>query len=478
MRYWISDLWTTFKYRPNRNIISVGIMVVAVIIVIAVVMIPRAIDTTHERREWNQFVYQSSENHLYDFNYLMSVLEENWPFFNLSMSANGVDVHEVADNVRYVLQSPEAEGISVFAFLDLLREHFIWEIGQIGHLNTIWQYEDYFGALEHKQWVRNFTRALPHNVAMFQEIFTKPETVMFYEILRDIGGSTLRSPSQAQIESETLNLPVLETEILEEGRIAYLAVNQMINVWDDHWIPSVGMGRYQHIMHNFHTEIEGFEHLIIDMRGNLGGVNHFFNLFIAGPLLSEGMTLPMYVHYMGGDHSRRLRENHDLRMWGIYTTEGFNPQVANFIEPLPYLDTNIIFPYVHKSEYATPAGYLLYEFYGSGTEEVLFDGTIWMLVDENTASAAESAVAMFKLNNFATVVGETTRGLFGTSNDPTVMIMSLPNTGILVRFDVAYFTDRLGRPFQGYGITPHYFNRPNMDALETVLAMIEEREGH
>jgi len=49
----------------------------------------------------------------------------------------------------------------------------------------------------------------------------------------------------------------------------------------------------------------------------------------------------------------------------------------------------------------------------------------------------------------------------------------LYNTGIIIRFDPAFVTDFRGRPLE-YGIEPHYFNRPGMDALETVLAMIAE----
>jgi len=103
-----------------------------------------------------------------------------------------------------------------------------------------------------------------------------------------------------------------------------------------------------------------------------------------------------------------------------------------------------------------------------------FNGKMWLLTDEFTASAAEGAAAILKYNNIVTVVGEPTWGVMGVSYEPVIFNISLPNTGIIVRFDVAYYTDPYGRPLQGYGIQPHYPNRPGMDALETVLAMIEE----
>ena len=51
--------------------------------------------------------------------------------------------------------------------------------------------------------------------------------------------------------------------------------------------------------------------------------------------------------------------------------------------------------------------------------------------------------------------------------------VTLPNSGILFVIDVFYVTDAHGRPLEA-GTIPHYFNRDGMDALETVLALIEE----
>jgi len=468
------DLWQSFYYSCwviHKRKILIGIVTLLVAIVLAIRMIPPALDAARDGRELDQFLNQGNEALLYDFNYLMHTLEENWPFFNLSKSANGVDIHEVADNVRRILTDPATEDIGTHEFIDFLRQHFFWEIGRIGHLSPIWQYQNYFEELNEYEWISRTMRFTPTNVAMFQELHARPQTVMFYETFRDAGGSTLVHYDTQRIE-EARNLPVYETAILEEGSIAYLSVSRMISMWYDFRQGGRNMGQYEALLYEFHGQIEGFDHLIIDLRGNLGGVHQHFNVFVVAPLLREGINFPAYVFYKGGEYSRMARENHDLGMWG--STSPFVQHAANFAEPLPYLDTEIDLPYVFESAYMIAAGYMFVDWYASAREEVLFDGRVWVLTDENTGSAAESAVAMLKLNNLATVVGETTLGILGTMEDPTRMLMSLPNTGILISFDVAYFTDTLGRPLQGYGISPHYFNRPRLDALETVLAMIEE----
>ena len=50
---------------------------------------------------------------------------------------------------------------------------------------------------------------------------------------------------------------------------------------------------------------------------------------------------------------------------------------------------------------------------------------------------------------------------------------ALPNTGFIIRYNPTLILDSSGRPLE-YGTQPHFFNRPGLDALETVLELIEE----
>jgi len=447
--------------------IAIGIVIVLIFATVAAIRVNTAVGEARDRRQLDQFINQGNESLLYDFNYLMHILEENWPFFNLSKSVNGVDIHQLADDIRSILSNPATDDMTIHEFLDFLRVNFFWEVGRIGHLNLMWRYNYYFTSVANLNQIVRDAGATPTNVTMFHEIYTRPNTALFYQTLRDMGGSTLEHPDSQRI-AEIENLSVYETAILQDGSIAYLAVRQMLNLRED---PRMGnMGQYEAMLYEFYGQIEGFDHLIIDMRGNTGGVNFHFNVFVVSPLLYEEVTLPAYVFYKDGDYSRRLRETFDLRMWGV---GGSTMQAASFSDPLPYLDTKINFAHAYYASASAVAGYTLSNLFAI-REDVLFNGNVWILVDENTGSAAESAVAMLKFNNLATVVGEATHGIFGVTTDPIGMTMSLPNTGMLIRFDVAYYTDTEGRPLQGYGIQPHYFNRPNMDALETVMAMIAE----
>ena len=475
----LKSFWHEICYKINRHRIQFIFTGIAIIAVVAIFFGTRAFSTIRENQNTRaqeqalyEFINQPNENYLYDFNYLMQVLEENWPFFSLSYSANGVDVHEVADRVRSILSDPATPEKTVYEFMDFLRVNFTWKIGRIGHLTMFWQYQSYFDSIQaNNRIARNSGGTTPLNVAASQAIERRPEVVKFYETLRDIGGSTLSHPDTSPTPEQPL--PVYYTAILEEGRIGYVQVTRMMNLDEDR--RQGNMGIYERILYEFHAEIEGFEHLIIDLRGNSGGIHLHFDYFVMSPILRYVTVLPAYIFYKDGEYSHLARQNHDLRMIGIWWPY---EEVRAYPEfPLPYME----FPYqpyvVHSLSHISP-GYVFVGGHASAREEVLFDGKIWVLIDDRTMSAAESSVAMLKLNDLATVVGEPTYGIMGTWTDPTSTMFALPNTGIIWRIDISYFTDLEGRPLQGYGISPHYHNRPGMDALESVLAMIEEIGGN
>jgi len=443
------------------------LIIVPIIAGTAFFVVPPAVATVQSNVTTNRFLNMPDESFLYDFDYLVTAMEENWPFFNLSISANGVDVHELADNMRAILQDPDIDIGGPHGFADLLREHFIWPIDGLGHFRAIWQYQEYFDSLQFTinelQWgVHNFDNVFD-GVGLWLEQMVRDETVMFYTTLRDAGGSSLATelPPSGYIS-------VLEAEILEEGRIALLEVNRMIHFWWDPW-GGAEMARYQARMHNFYHNIADYEHLIIDMRGNPGGMHLHFDIYVVSPLIDNIITMPGYVFYLDGYHSNLGRETFDMQRLGM------NDNNRLYVRPdieLPFLDSDINFGHAVANNYSIWPARLWGQYVESIREPIEFDGKVWILVDGRTASAAEAAAAILKYNDVATLVGENTRGLFGTTYHPNGAIISLPNTGIMLRIDTAYYTDAFGRPFQGYGITPNIFNHPGMDAMETVLALI------
>ncbi|MCL2188705.1 MAG: S41 family peptidase [Defluviitaleaceae bacterium] len=411
----------------------------------------------------------SHENMIYDFEYLITALEENWPFFNLSISANGVDVHVLAENTRAFLNNPANDINEPFDFMDIMQLYFFGPINQLGGLTLTTSYSDFFNlqsSIVHaiEQGANNRTTFYLH------ELTQKQEVQLFYDRLQNAGRGT-QSLQAGQ-------MPIMQFDILEAGQIAYMSVNRMINVWDDSYGRD-GMWQHELRAYNFTQNIEGYNHLIIDFRGNTGGSTMHFRSLVLPMFLREFIYLHAYVHYMGGTYATLAREVFDMRyIWPAAfqsEIEDTPPaDVVSFESPLPYLDAEINFTHTISTRLFNIPVYHYYGVMASARQEVLFDGKIWLLVDEYTASSAEAIAAMLKYNDIVTVVGTATAGNMSFDFEPAIIKMSLPNTGMVVQFSVAYYTCPLGRPFQGYGIQPHYINRPNMDALETVLVMINE----
>ena len=470
-----------FFLRNNKKLLTI-IAIAVPLIVGAIFIAPPIVNTMQHNMAVNRFHNISRETMLEDFDYLMEALEGSWPFFNLSVSANDVDVRELADNMRVLIMDPNTNINNPHDFLDMLHTYFLQPIGGLGHLYAIIHYQEYFAVLSN--FIENIERGARQNLDAVVDYYTRelelykrPEVAMFYQTLREAGGSTV-AQGRAWPPRASFDAPVLEADILEEGRIAYLNINMMIHPIRESRYRGGNMGRYEVMMYNFYNEIGDFDHLIIDMRGNPGGQTAHFDIFVAGPLLSESITFPGYVFYKGGEYDRTARSNFDPRAFDINFGMDFDGERTAFdlARPLPYLDRDIDFRYGFASEYTIlPGRYHSNQFATMGTE-VAFDGKIWMLIDERTASAAEGAAAIFKYAGIATLVGDATWGIMGTMFDATSAMMSLPNTGIVIRIDIGYFTNPYGQALQGYGIMPHYFNRDGLDALETVLEMIGEGE--
>jgi len=254
--------------------------------------------------------------------------------------------------------------------------------------------------------------------------------------------------------------PRLGTNIIEEGHVAYVRVHHMLN--------TEGWYLDRDRLWRFYAGLAGFGHLIIDVRGNPGGFVWYFDEVVAQPLIPPGSGLFAYFHhfYIGGAYNlafmeagrrwARGREPFDPQDPGRHFTRNhLTPEVIQDIGQKDYRFVEMHRVLALPSDYRSP-----------------FDGKIWMLVDGGMFSASQMVAAFYKDAGFATLVGETTGGMVPTPWGSN--FFALPNTGIIIRYDPTFVTDRHGRPLE-YGTTPHYFNRPGMDALETVLAMIEER---
>lgn len=441
------------------------------------------------------------QHFLDDLDYILHVLETNFALFDVAYWARGADISAIGENARQtILDDPYMD---VDGFYNVFLQHFA-PLLNIGHLNII-------DPAAHLRFHNN-PRIYPHSVLTeaASARLRYPHVMAFYEPRHHIAANTaieeivahqLGFMTERQIQmffvdravlygeeqlAEDLaraladsnydeavgliiaimrainNTPNVVTEIIEEGRIARLAVSSFM--LHEQW------PYFEQQIFGFYDEIRDFDHLIIDMRRNTGGDMQFFYNKIMAPNIAETHTGEGFAFLKMGDYAAEHTTNLYRRefTWrvGIRSDDRQVSPIAQMLEEfdLPEFrqeDTERL-EYGFRTVTIVRARPM-----ARFDNQPAFGGKIWMLTGEMMGSSAQISAWLSKDTGFATLVGDITGGVCG---GPLTMV-ALPNTGILFQMDVFYVTDRYGRPLEA-GTVPHYFNREGMDALETVLSII------
>ena len=288
----------------------------------------------------------------------------------------------------------------------------------------------------------------------FVEAFTHPSVIWFY------------GEHEVNLDAEYYVFPEIpdniETEVIVPGEVAYLRINSFISnpYYDDRTILP------------FLQEVQDFDHLIIDIRGNAGGLMSYFNEYVLRRIISEPIEVGSYEFFSSGDmaskwmnaYAHTAQQVGSLANWQELIYSGVMP-ATDFIQErgMEHFNEDDLarLDYVFVSRYAIIPS----------EDNVGFDGKVWLLIDGGSQSASSMVAKTALYTGFATVVGENTSGVMASVHSYSV----LPGTGILWRIDIGYVTDADGRSFEVYGVSPQIRNRPRLNALDTVLEIISER---
>jgi len=425
-----------------------------------------------------QYMTFTVDDFIYDINHLLRTLEENFALFDVAYWARGVDIRQLTDNARTAVLA--AYDIDETMFHNILREHFR-PLNNFAHfhISTPPRVDVYIPCVEYSaeelmqialgqdillpvadEAVYIFINGLaePSRLPEFWEIYSQlfggefaDEVIYYIKNVNFIGLVTLMK--------NFFNMPeFISTEILENERIAYMLVSSPM--------PHDVFPEDVEKMAKFFYEIRDYEHLIIDFRGNGGGLTQAFIDLVMRPIISEPVTAEGFAFVNSG--AFHLLQ-HRTRMYPHMMTRP--PSLIDMLVNDPSF-TKLNMDDMERMGY----GFRTYKnltptcpSFTSHASNQAFSGKIWFLTDERVGSAAQIITWIVEETGFATIVGEITGGNYGGSR----IVFLTPRTGIRYTFDLFYVTNSQGRPLEA-GTTPHHFNRPNMDALETVLQLIEE----
>ena len=475
-------------------------VVLALVVASLIVLIPVAIYTG------SLLTYQTfsldglrRDDFLQDFDFMVERLEEDFPFFDLMERSWGVNFMELATETRSTIENAPRR-MTALDFYDILANDLFYHLNPhgtdghwagVGHLRlyNLWHtMNDLIWYLMMDRDGNDINPNIRHYMAWHyarSQDFARPEAVYFFSALyyRENGEHfRVWTPHYAIAPNKADDHIVLES--LKANEIAYIGFRHNMSLM--RYISTPWYNEAVKQIREFYEEVNDYSHLIIDLRGNGGGHTHFFEQYILAPLFnasnSSVATLsPILSHE---DVARYLESGGVLHNYIYVPVYVFYSTTQNNVRHL----SRIFRDYTPMQELIKPPNMNANDFeqFNAGkktrmlvrsfAEPRLENAKIWVLVDEMTASAAEQVLIPMKYAGIATLVGANTLGIPSVQPGSFRGGLSLPNTGIYISYDFGYLTDPFGNTWEGYGITPHYFNRPGMDALETVLAMITEMD--
>jgi hypothetical protein len=240
----------------------------------------------------------------------------------------------------------------------------------------------------------------------------------------------------------TASTPAVETKMIDND-IAYIKISSFL-------ISSIELDK--NVILDFYNKIHDVGNLIIDIRGNSGGSDDYWNNLIVLPNIKQSLVHKSYSLFISDD------------IVEPFLTNDFTPDEIHPIALLPDF-ANESYDYekrfTHYVEVNTK--------YSASANP--YQGKIWILIDESVYSSSENFAIFCKDTGFATLVGQSTGGDGGMSSNP--LLFSLPNSGIVGRFSFLYRINSDGSSNEMDGTIPDFIVSEDQDSLEYCIKMID-----
>ena len=434
---------------------------------------------------------EAMEMALYDLDYVLAALLDALPTQHIVYRRLGMTLEELFGYARILIEEdvPMLSMLSAFAperwaetptddrsiaadFMFNILQLISLDVGAIGHMipqdrmmvelmlthtTVITQFDDVLDLLAEEELeyylsygytleeIREYIEAELNFVMLRHALYSHPSVLWFYDL----------DPNEIDLDIDLGGLGPMDpnnitTAIIEEGYIAYFHIASFMN----------NMLLDTETLFPFFEEIQDFDHLIIDIRGNGGGWANYFNALVVSMLIDEPINFTSYEFFIAADRTAGFFNPPPSMLGGTLYDIVPAAQLVQSRGMTDFAPQDLAL-----LDYAIIWNTVVWPAYGNTP----FGGEIWLLVDGGAASASVNAALFSTATGFATVVGEPTSGITGV----VYTYAALPNTGILFRMDIGYTVDLYGRSIEEFGVIPQIANNPGMDALQTVLSLIQ-----
>ncbi len=317
----------------------------------------------------------NNKEKLNDFNYLYNLLEENYPFFKVNQRLHNTDWLSNKNKYERIIKNAEYDAEFLVAMNNILSE-----------LN-----DDNTYILSGDMYNRYYKHYYPERL----EILHYEKSLIRY----NFDGSLDIDPNNNFIFH---NGPVLDTKVLIDSELAYMKIKAMSHYHIDQ--------DYDKIK-SFLKDVEDYDKLIIDIRGNSGGSDDYWKNIVE-LLIDDVYSAEYYSFFKQTSKST----NDPFKVPSLTTIKDLDEKV---LEQLPEeIKTDFNF-YKTNLVQIDPEG------------DINFKGKVYLLVDEEVVSSSEKFAAFAKDTGFATLVGDTTGGGMAFADIP---IANVPVGGYIISY--------------------------------------------
>jgi hypothetical protein len=236
--------------------------------------------------------YQLTEKEkLDDFEYMYTILRENYPFFEVNKRVSGVDWLNKKDEYIDKIKSTKDHEAFYKALGSILGELHNGDHASILNSKSYFYFRDLYS--QDFAWANQLNDSKAIN-RYIQDNNTGNTTLLADTLRNTIGYSAriVNLANQSNTNNSNLESSYVTTKILKnEDKVAYLQIKSFENI---------NIEKDMKIIKPFLHSVKDYKKLIIDIRGNGGGADIYWRDNIVPMLIKKPLKVKYYFAYRGG----------------------------------------------------------------------------------------------------------------------------------------------------------------------------------